>query len=252
MRIVNRSCKILMRIPRRLTRNPIVDAIAEVRFSSNIPNDAIIGLVYTTVQETFGKPEDLPILQIPAPLREKDPNLRYQACYRFTKPGNVLLIGPHSVALSTYPYSAWGAASPLLDQILSRLHSVGLFNRIERIGLRYVNFFENINVIDHSTLMLKVRDVSIAEQSITLRSETEFKGFTVVTQIANRATAQVSGQTKKGSILDLDVIKDHLELKNDAVPELLLDLFKGANEIAHSAFFNLLDEKFVATFGPEY
>jgi uncharacterized protein (TIGR04255 family) len=62
----------------------------------------------------------------------------------------------------------------------------------------------------------------------------------------------VSGQTKKGSILDLDVIKDHLELKNDAVPELLLDLFKGANEIAHSAFFNLLDEKFVTTFGPEY
>ena len=241
-----------MRIPRRLTRNPIVDAIAEVRFSSNIPNDAIIGLVYTTVQDTFGKPEDLPILQIPAALREKDPNLRYQACYRFTKPGNVLLIGPHNVALSTYPYSDWGAASPLLNQILSHLHRVGLFERIERIGLRYVNFFENLNVLDHSTLMLKVRDVSIAKESITLRTETQSKGFIIITQIANRATAQVSGQSKNGSILDLDVVKDHLELKREAVPELLIDLFKGANEIAHSAFFNLLDENFVATFGPEY
>jgi uncharacterized protein (TIGR04255 family) len=241
-----------MRIPRRLTRNPIVDAIAEVRFSSNIPNDAIIGLVYTTVQDTFGKPEDLPILQIPAALREKDPNLRYQACYRFTRPGNVLLIGPHNVALSTYPYSDWGAASPLLNQILSRLHRVGLFERIERIGLRYVNFFETLNVLDHSTLMLKVRDVSIAKESIMLRTETQSKGFTVITQIANRATAQVSGQSKNGSILDLDVVKDHLELKKEAVPELLIDLFKGANEIADSAFFNLLDENFVATFGPEY
>jgi uncharacterized protein (TIGR04255 family) len=241
-----------MRIPRRLTRNPIVDAIAEVRFSSNIPNDAIIGLVYTTVQDTFGKPEDLPILQIPAALREKDPNLRYQACYRFTKPGNVLLIGPHNVALSTYPYSDWGAASPLLNQILSRLHRVGLFERIERIGLRYVNFFETLNVLDHSTLMLKVRDVSIAKESIMLRTETQSKGFTVITQIANRATAQVSGQSKNGSILDLDVVKDRLELKKEAVPELLIDLFKGANEIADSAFFNLLDENFVATFGPEY
>src|SRR6266542_3852573 len=179
-----------MRIPRRLARNPIVDAIAEVRFSSNIPNDAIIGLVYTNLRGEFGKPEDLPILQIPAALREKDPNLRYQACYKFTKPGNVLLIGPHNVALSTYPYSDWGAASPLLNQILSRLHSVGLFERIERIGLRYVNFFENLNILDHSTLTLNVRNVSLARESITLRTETHSKEFTVITQIANRARVQ--------------------------------------------------------------
>ncbi len=241
-----------MRIPRRLARNPIVDAIAEVRFSSNIPNDAIIGLVYTNLRGEFGKPEDLPILQIPAALREKDPNLRYQACYKFTKPGNVLLIGPHNVALSTYPYSDWGAASPLLNQILSRLHSVGLFERIERIGLRYVNFFENLNILDHSTLTLNVRNVSLARESITLRTETHSKEFTVITQIANRARVQVSGESRNGSVLDLDIVKELLDAKTDAVPELLMDLFKAANEIADSAFFNLLEEDFIATFGPEY
>src|SRR5215467_10357493 len=99
------SSAITMKIPKRLKRNPIIDAIAEVRFTSAVPSDAIIGLVYETVKDKFGQPNNLPILQLPTELRDKDPNLRYQACYRFEKPGNVLLVGPHSVALSTVPYT---------------------------------------------------------------------------------------------------------------------------------------------------
>ena len=241
-----------MRIPRRLRKNPIIDAVAEVRFSSNIPNDAIIGLIYSKLEGTFGKPEDLPILQIPAPLREKDPNLRYQPCYKFTKSGNVLLVGPHTVALSTYPYFDWAGASPLLNQILSKLQSVALFERIERIGLRYVNFFENLNILDHSTLTLEIQKLSIAKESITLRMETDSGDFKVITQVANRAKAQVSGESKNGSILDLDIVKDNISSTGDAVPDWMMHLFKEANKIADSHFFNLLKEDFIISFEPEY
>ena len=241
-----------MRTPKRLANNPIIDAVAEVRFSSIIPNDAVIGLVYSNLQDTFGKPENLPILQIPAALRENDPNLRYQACYKFTKPGNVLLIGPHNVALSTYPYLDWASASPLLGEILSRLNAVQLFDRIERIGLRYVNFFENLNICDHSTLRLEVRNTSIAKQSVTLRTETNYNDFKVITQISNSATAQVAGESKSGSILDLDVVKDDFNIMADSLPVSLMNLFVSANEVADFAFFNLLADDFIATFGPEY
>ncbi len=67
-----------MKLPKRLKRNPILEAIAEVRFLSSVPNDAVIGLVFSSVQDIFGKPENLPILQLPAALREADPNLKYQ------------------------------------------------------------------------------------------------------------------------------------------------------------------------------
>lgn len=241
-----------MRTPKRLARNPIVDAVAEIRFTSKIPNDAIIGLVYSTLQNTFGTPESLPILQLPAALREKDPNLRYQACYKFTKPGNVLLIGPYNVALSTYPYSDWGAASPLLHEILTRLNAVELFERIERLGLRYVNFFEKLNICEHSTLTLQVRNISIAKQSITLRTETESKGFKVITQVSNCAQAQVAGEMKSGSILDIDVVKPDLNISPDSLTHDLRSLFMLANEIADTTFFNLLADDFIATFEPEY
>src|SRR3972149_4974617 len=110
-----------MKIPKRLKRNPIIDAVAEVRFTSSIPSEAIIGLVYENVKEKFGQPKSLPILQLPAALREKDPNLRYQACYRFDKPGNVLLVGPRNIALSTVPYTDWAGATPLLSELLTKV-----------------------------------------------------------------------------------------------------------------------------------
>jgi uncharacterized protein (TIGR04255 family) len=241
-----------MRIPKRLTRNPIIDAIAEIRFTSKVPSDAIIGLVYSTLQSTFGKPESLPILQIPADLREKDPNLRYQACYKFTKPGNVLLIGPHNVALSTYPYSDWAAASPLLYEVLSRLNTVELFERIERVGLRYINFFESLNICDHSTLTIEVRNISVAKQSITLRTETDSKGFKVITQVSNCAQVQVRGELKHGSILDLDIVKPELNILPESQSNDVKSLFVVANEIADSTFFNFLADDFIYTFEPVY
>lgn len=241
-----------MRVPKRLAKNPIIDAIAEVRFSSSIPNDAVIGLVYSKLQDVFGKPEDQPILQVPAALRESDPNLKYQPCYRFTKPGNVLLVGPHAVALSTYPYSDWSNASPLLGDVLGRLHEARLFEKIERIGLRYVNFFENINILDHSTLVLEVRKTSIADQSVVLRTERGSDVFKVITQISNRAVAQVAGISKNGSILDLDIVKEDLTIAQDSLPSSLMDLFVAANKVADFEFFNLLADDFIATFGPEY
>jgi|WetSurMetagenome_2_1015567.scaffolds.fasta_scaffold234518_1 uncharacterized protein (TIGR04255 family) len=241
-----------MRLPKRLKKNPIIDAIAEVRFSSTIPNDAVIGLVYSRLQDSFGKPENLPILQIPAALRESDPKLKYQPCYRFTKPGNVLLIGPRTVALSTYPYSDWSTASPLLGEVISRLHGVRLFETIERIGLRYINLFENLNILDHSTLVLKVRNASIANQSVTLRTETSSHGFKVVTQILNSATAHVASIPKKGSVLDLDIAKEDLNITAESLPGSLMSLFVSANQVADLTFFSLLADEFITTFGPEY
>lgn len=242
-----------MRIPKRLARNPIIDATTELRFSSAVPTDAVIGLVYATLKSTFGKPENLPILQIPSALREKDPNLRYQACYKFTRPGNVLLVGPHNVALGTTTYVDWTSHSQVLEEVLSALTKAGLFSQFERIGLRYINFFDNVNICRHSTLTMAVHGDTITNQSLTLRTEVDSEGYKVVTQLANRATVEQGGQSKTGSIIDIDVSKDNLDLQAATdTSERLLNFFSAANEIADVAFFNLLDDGFIKTFGPEY
>ncbi len=241
-----------MKIPKRLKRNPIIDAVAEVRFTSSLPSDAIIGLVYENIKDEFGQPKSLPILQLPAVLREKDPNLRYQAGYRFDKPGNVLLVGPRNIALSTTPYTDWAAATPLLSELLTKFDQIKLFQSVERIGLRYVNFFEKLNIFEHITLSIEIDNQSIAERSIVLRTETDVQGFKVITNVTNTAESSAAGQKRDGSILDLDIVKDRPELRGQPLPAELLRLFTEANQLADDAFFGLVKEELFARFEPEY
>jgi len=241
-----------MKIPKRLRRNPIIDAVAEVRFTSSLPSEAILGIVYEKVKDKFGKPVTLPILQLPSALREKDPNLKYQACYRFTKPGNVLLVGPYNIALSTNPYTDWDAATPMLSDLLSQFDQINLFQSVQRIGLRYVNFFEKLNIFEHLTLSLAVNNESIAKQSIVLRTEAEVEGFKVITNVSNAAETSVSGLGKTGSILDLDIIHESPNIGGEPIPKALLRLFAHANRLADNAFFALMKEEFLAEFEPQY
>jgi uncharacterized protein (TIGR04255 family) len=247
----------MKKIPKRLKQNPVLESIAEVRFISSLPPETIIGLVYENVKDKFGEPKSLPILQLPAALREKDPKLKYQACYRFEKPGNVLLVGPYIIALSTAPYSDWPATTPLLSELLTKFHKIKLLQSVERIGLRYVNFFENLNIFNHITLSIEINEQSIAERSIVLRTEAKVNGFTVITNVTNAAVANTAGssttgQTKHGSILDLDIVKECPELRGDSIPMELLRLFTEANKFADDAFFGLLKEEFFSKFEPEY
>jgi len=241
-----------MKIPKRLRRTPLVDAVAEVRFTAAIPADAILGIVYAAVKDPFGEPVSLPILQMPLALRESDENLKYQSCYRFTKPGNVLLVGPHNVALSTIPYTTWSATTPLLSDLLTRLDRLKLFHAVERVSLRYINFFENLNILAHSTLALDINSESIANQNIHLRSEADAEGFQIITSIANTVEVVVSGQSKKGSLLDLDIVKNKPDIKGTNVPGTILEILTHANALADKAFFRLLKEDFIAQLEPEY
>lgn len=240
-----------MKAPKRLKKTPLIDAIAEVRFSSSVPPDTIVGLVYGAIKDEFGAPEPLPILQIPAALRDQDPNLRYQACYRFQREGHTLLLGPRNVALSTVPYVDWNSAEPRLNEVLMKLDQANLFQRIERIGLRYVNFFEKLNVIERSTLKLEVAGKSIAAQSITLRAERTENEYTVITQIFNHASV-LGPQAKAGSVIDIDVVTDKVVVDTKMFSQSLLRVFTEANELADNAFFSLLTSDFINEFEPEF
>lgn len=240
-----------MKFPKRLKKNPIVDAIAEIRFSSDIPAEAIVGLVYSQIKDEFGSPENLPILQLPLQIRESDPQLRYQACYKFSRKGQLLLLGPRNVALSIQQYENWAATEPLLVELITKLDQVSLFKEIERVGLRYVNFFESTNVIENSTLTVSIAEKSIASDTITLRSEKSLDDFKVITQLANVAFVEGS-PTRQGSIIDIDIINEKITAKKDGRSKELMQIFAKANELADEAFFSLLKPEFLKKFEPEY
>ena len=51
-----------MPIPIKIEKCPIIEAIAEIRFIPIVPVNAVLGLIYSVLKDTFGKHEDLPLL----------------------------------------------------------------------------------------------------------------------------------------------------------------------------------------------
>ena len=88
-----------MKLPKLIDPCPIIEAIIEIRFESKLISDAIFGVIYNSVKETFPKTENLPILQIPENIRINDPNLKYNPYYSLLNNNFILQIGPKVVSL---------------------------------------------------------------------------------------------------------------------------------------------------------
>jgi uncharacterized protein (TIGR04255 family) len=163
----------------------------------------------------------------------------------------VFLVGPRSIALSNTSYTDWAATTPLLSEVLTKLDQIKLFEFVERIGLRYVNFFEKLNIFEHVTLSIAINKEPLSARSIMLKTEADVQGFMVMTNIANNTEVSCAGQKREGSLLDFDVVKENPELRTP-LPTELLRVFTEANKLADNAFFGLLKEEFFARFEPEY
>ena len=71
-----------MRLPKSISPCPIREAIAEVRFESNVPADAVFGIVYQALQKDFPKSEALPIVALPTLIRDATTDFVFQPHYR--------------------------------------------------------------------------------------------------------------------------------------------------------------------------
>ena len=72
------------RLPVSIQPCPIVEAIFEIRFESSYPRDAIFGIIYKQFKDEFHKVIQLPVLQLPAAVREQDPNLKFTPHYKIS------------------------------------------------------------------------------------------------------------------------------------------------------------------------
>jgi len=83
--------------PCSLKNPPLIEMIIEYRFQSNLPDEALFGLYYPIIKESFSQYNPLPIMNIPLEARSADLSLMYQPHYHFYDENNnlSLLIGPH-------------------------------------------------------------------------------------------------------------------------------------------------------------
>ena len=226
---------------------PIVEAIFEVRLESSLPDDAIFGIIYNQFKDEFQQVEQLPVLQLPAAIRNQDPNLKFTPHYKIKKDNFIIQIGPKVFSLvNLKDYCGWDKFSKKIHDTYNKLSELKLINKHYRTALRYINVFSDINIFNKSNLKILLNDEQINDNKINFSSELLYEYGASNLKLINHAEAVIENQIIKGSIIDIDT---NVEINR-------FDSFQDAIECAHRAektlFFDLLGNEFLLSLNPIY
>ncbi len=240
-----------MSLPNKISPCPISEAIVEIRFDSSFPPDAIYGVVYNAFKENFPKPQNLPILQIPEPIRLQDPALRFKPYYKLTNSGFIFQIGPKVCTLSSIKeYAGWTAFLVKIRDSFKRLFDLEIIDKVTRLGIRYINFFEADDIFDKVNLKISMGSEPFQSEHTIIRTSIKSGEFISNLQISNKVILNQGGKNQEGSIIDIDVVA--IDIPQEDIKNKIIELVEKGHYEEKKLFFSLLEKSFLATLNPEY
>jgi len=235
-----------LKIPKKITPCPILEAVIELRFAINVPSEAVFGLLYNEFKEKFPNNKPLHILQLPGPIREQDPNLKYQPHYKLENDHYVLQIGPRVMSLVTKgKYPGWIDLKKQAIENFTILFQSKIISHVERIGLRYINFFKD-NIFPNTNIKLKLNDETLISNETQIRTVVLENNYQCQIHINNNS---IVNNQNKGSVIDVDVFK----LKTQNInKEHFLSSIEDAHTIEKKKFFTIVSDQMIKELNPEY
>ena len=244
------------KIPLRLKKEPLIEAVWEIRFRSAKPSvsDLLPGLVFKALPDKYPNIVRLPPADIPMPLVEHNPKLRYIPKIRLEGGSQAVQIGEHMVSLSCRrPYSGWNMFSEDIRTLMKIVRNTGLIDQLERFSLKYIDLIELDQPPSLSclNLELKMGGYEIDTRPVQLRTEIKEDDLIHIIQIVSPAEAFIPGESGRvsGVLLDIDSIRPMKE--NESWPDVdshLDDVHLSSKKM----FFSLLTPETIDNLEPEY
>ncbi len=162
----------------------------------------------------------LPLHQIPEAMRKSDPNLKFQPMYEIRSKTNIdykIMLGDNLIGLSLISadrYTSWkGSFFPKVQELFSMIIDSEKINKINRIGLRYVDFLEGENVFQTGKIAVDINGNNANDKKMFLRIEDSISGISYIKTITNNT--QYKAYATPGSIIDIVTFIDGQELVVD-------------------------------------
>lgn len=239
-----------MKLPEKITPCPIVEAIIEIRFESDLPGDATFGIAYNAFKDEYSSVEKLPILQIPDAIRSKDPNLMFSPHYKLQKENFLLQIGPKVFSLvNTKEYSGWDLFSEKAYETFDKISQLGIAKQIIRVGLRYVNIFKGLDIYEKSNLKMILHENSFNTSKLNLTAEVPADNCVNLLRMINNAEVMIENETLSGSIIDIDTVPEKI---SGGFFDNMKEIIEKAHVEEKKLFFGLLKDDFLESLNPEY
>lgn len=244
-------------LPKKLGKEPLIDAVFEVRFFSVVPASVILpGFLFNNLEGNKNV-ESFPVAQLPKPVRDADPNLRYAPLSRIDWDRFFISISDFSVSVSCkYPYCGWELFKSAISKIIDVLGESKIVGNVERYSMKYIDLIPSQDIQEK---VAKINfDVSIANHRLEreqfhLRIEIPKDGFMHAVQLASSAQVVLHTGTKlEGLIVDVDTFVSQYDASIQSLREELLGRLEAIHLANKTMFFSCLTPQAIMQLEPIY
>jgi uncharacterized protein (TIGR04255 family) len=203
-------------IPKRLNKEPLIEAIWQAQFEpkDGLPvGDLLPGILYSAIKVDHPNLQlhRLPTADIPAPVAQFDPNLRFSAKYRMEEAGSPFLfqVGDRIVTMNCRkPYAGWFAFKEQMLKLVEVIESSGLVPTPMRHSLRYIDLLclDPAPSLKALQVNFQIGKWFLENQPIQMRVEIPDGDCNHVIQIATPAEANLPEGKLQGSVIDLETL----------------------------------------------
>lgn len=199
-------------LPVRLRDDAIIEALCELRFEAADLPEIVTGRLADYESWADFKKERLPISEMPASIRTRQPELRFRPTLQLNsaEKGRSVRVGDSVLSMHVVPkYCGWATWKEELRAVIEYLFGRIPGVAVRRIGLRYINALDAQRhlVRGFEDLLLGIdlagRKVT-SDVNVNLREELE-AGFISTTRIATKSMVEGRIPQSTSAIVDVDV-----------------------------------------------
>jgi len=247
-----------MKFPIKITPDSIRDSIIEIKYSSRLPFEVMIGYIFNALDETYK------YTNRPAPFTKDEQEAFQRASLEFqVGPQSIFFtdtikldLRPNSLIFNCLDkYKGWTVYKAEIINTLRQISTIKEIEKYTRVGLRYVSEYPETDIASCTKFKFSFGIPSISSDTYAFRSEFSVDQYRVILALQHKAQMIMgimndgAAETKPISIIDIDVIAKNLSIHT--VDELFVFLDKmHAKE--KEIFFSLIDENYLKKLNPVY
>lgn len=243
-------------LPTKLAKEPLVDAIFEMRFDSTMPVASIWpGMLYSALPGPIAL-ENLPAVGIPKEMRDADSNLTFVPLARLSIDDYWIMVGDRVFAVAAkVPYPGWEAFKATILNAFSIVLGTPFVNSISRCSIKYIDILNQVPFEPSACFNLNVNlgGRSAVNNDFHVRLAFEENGITHNLQAASKATVSIiGGKTLNGPVLDVDSVMEFVPESPSVFMELLADRAEALHDSNKRLVFDSLSPAVLSYLEPSY
>lgn len=246
-----------MQLPNALDREPLVDAVFEVRMGGT-PHmaDLLPGALFGQIDP---KPtiQRLPAAEIPQPIREQDPNLIFSPVIRLDWGGFTISFGDRNLIIGCkLPYPKWPKFKEAILGTVAKVADVGIAGPVERYSIKYVNLIQAPSFaaqIAKINMAVRVGDVEAMDDHLSVQVHRKEGDILHIVSVVTGAQGMMANKKMIfGAVVDIDSIRIGHFPDLNTFSRSLEPAVEGLRQANKVKFFSCLKEETIKEMGPRY